>query len=187
MAEVLFLKSWWVSPPFLLAGCYPGDRDPNEARHKLTRLLGAGIRVFINLQQDHEVGSDGLPFVPYEPLVQDLADSQEVTVECERYPIPDCGVPSPDLMNQILDRIDRVIQRELPVYVHCWGGHGRTATVIGCWLVRHGSTGEEALSKITDLRKHDHLLRDQPAPQVAKQSAMVREWNRHDRPLADEA
>ena len=23
------------------------------------------------------------------------------------------------------------------VYVHCWGGVGRTGTVVGCWLVRH--------------------------------------------------
>ena len=34
-----------------------------------------------------------------------------------------------------------------PVYVHCWGGIGRTGTVVGCWLVRHGMTGDEALAE----------------------------------------
>ena len=31
------------------------------------------------------------------------------------------------------------------MYLHCWGGVGRTGTVVGCWLVRHGRTGDEAL------------------------------------------
>ena len=36
------------------------------------------------------------------------------------------------------------------VYVYCWGGIGRTSTAVGCWLVRHGMTGDEALAEIAE-------------------------------------
>ena len=48
-------------------------------------------------------------------------------------------------MASILDAIDAALDGGKTVYVHCWGGVGRTGTVVGCWLVRHGKTGDEAL------------------------------------------
>ena len=53
-------------------------------------------------------------------------------------------------MSDILDAIDAALRDGKTVYVHCWGGVGRTGTVIGCWLVRHGKTGDEALSQIAE-------------------------------------
>lgn len=37
-------------------------------------------------------------------------------------------------------------------HIHCWGGMGRTATVIGCMLVDSGLDGETALARIRELR-----------------------------------
>jgi protein-tyrosine phosphatase len=34
-------------------------------------------------------------------------------------------------MVRILNQIDMCIKYDKPVYVHCWGGKGRTGTVIG--------------------------------------------------------
>jgi protein-tyrosine phosphatase len=171
----------WVSPPFLLAGCYPGDLDETEARDKLAALLDSGIRVFISLQEELEAQR----FAAYEPLLGQLAASRKIAIQCERFPIEDCGIPFVGIMNRILDRSDRAVARSLPVYIHCWGGHGRTATVVGCWLMRHGSTGDEALRQIKNLRKHDPYLLSQPSPQTAEQVAFVREWPRHDLSLTD--
>ena len=56
-------------------------------------------------------------------------------------------------MREVLDAIDASLEARLPVYVHCYGGIGRTGTVVGCWLVRHGLTGRAALGKIMELRK----------------------------------
>ena len=39
-----------------------------------------------------------------------------------------------------------------PVYVHCWGGVGRTGTIIGCWLVMQGISGDGAIRRIAELR-----------------------------------
>jgi protein-tyrosine phosphatase len=79
-------------------------------------------------------------------------------------------------MRAILDAIDDSLDRDLPVYVHCWGGHGRTATVVGCWLVRHGMSGDEALRRIAELRRAYPELRHEPAPQANVQYAMVGNW-----------
>lgn len=175
-AKPPFTKSWWVSSPFLLAGCYPGDLDETVACGKLAALLDSGIRTFISLQEEDEARR----FAAYEPAVLELAASRGTVVHCERFPIRDCGIPTPEFMTQILDRIDQAVEQGAPVYVHCWGGHGRTATVVGCWLVRHGAAGDDALGQIKLLRRHDPHLTSQPAPQTPEQIAFVRGWKRHD-------
>lgn len=178
---VPFPKSWWVESPHFLAGCYPGDPDPHKARAKLVALLEAGIRVFLSLQEEEETGAGGKQFAPYQPVILEIAESRAIQVCCERFPVPDCGVPDPAAMISILDRIDTAIGQKLPVYLHCWGGHGRTATVVGCWLVRHGLSGEDALARIKELRRNDAHLRGQPAPQTSEQRQLVQEWDQHDR------
>jgi hypothetical protein len=54
------------------------------------------------------------------------------------YPIRDFSVPSKAFMTSILDKIDELIANGESIYVHCQGGHGRTGTVIGCWLKKLG-------------------------------------------------
>ncbi len=39
------------------------------------------------------------------------------------------------------------------MYLHCFDGIGRTGTVVGCYLVRQGMTGNEALEQIDRLRQ----------------------------------
>jgi len=55
-------------------------------------------------------------------------------------------------MIAILDKIDVAISRGRRVYVHSSDGRGRVGTVVGCSLVRHGMTGEEALKRIRILQ-----------------------------------
>jgi protein-tyrosine phosphatase len=38
------------------------------------------------------------------------------------------------------------------VYVHCWGGKGRTATVIGCHLIDGGLDYDATLAELRRLR-----------------------------------
>ena len=80
------------------------------------------------------------------------------------HPIPDMGTPTAGHVIQILDDIDTVRADGGTVYVHCWGGIGRTGTVIGCRLVRHGLDGGDAIARIAELR------REIPAAPVAGDS-----------------
>lgn len=171
-----FAKSWWVEPPVLLAGCYPGDLDPSEQRRKIEALLATGIRCVVNLMEADETNLDEKPFVPYEHLLVQMAAERGVFVRCFRYPIPDCSIPTTTEMRATLDAIDATIAAKMPVYVHCWGGHGRTGTVIGCWLVRHGLSGAEAIERLTELRSHDLYLHAQPSPQTQQQRSFVLNW-----------
>jgi protein-tyrosine phosphatase len=45
---------------------------------------------------------------------------------------PESSAYVAELMTTILDAIDESMTAGKPVYVHCWGGMGRTGTVIGC-------------------------------------------------------
>lgn len=172
-----FERCYWVVPGWLLAGCYPGELDPEAARVKLAGLLDAGIRHLIDLTEAGEHGRGGLPFTPYEPIIMGLAAAQGLRVTVARHAIPDMGVPSLAAMSRTLAAIDAAVAAGQPVYVHCWGGYGRTGTVVGCWLARHAhAVGAAALERLALLRTG---MRGE-SPQTDAQRAMITGWRQGD-------
>ncbi len=173
---VPFERSYWVSPGLLLAGCYPGNPDPERVADKLRALLGAGIRVCVDLTEEGEPNLADLPLAPYEETWRCLGRSSGIQLDYWRKSIRDMDVPSKDDMRSILDIIDRALGNGQPVYVHCLGGLGRTGVVIGCWLARHGiAAGPAVLDTIRVLRRNEgvaHL----PSPQTGRQCDMARSW-----------
>ena len=155
----------------LIAGEYPGDLDEEVARAKLGALLDAGVTAFIDLMEGHEVA-------PYDGLVAEMAKARGRSVTYDRVPIRDISVPSsPSVMREILDTIDSVLERGGTVYVHCWGGVGRTGTVVGCHLVRRGMTGDEALRRVVELFTNmEKYSRGRRSPDTDEQDAYVRGW-----------
>lgn len=86
--------------------------------------------------------------------MESIAVKMRIPVTFDQLPIKDLSVPTERHVTRILNQIDLCIKHGKPVYVHCLGGIGRTGTVVGCYLVRHGlSTGKNALEMIRDLRK----------------------------------
>lgn len=163
---------YWIPGRRLLAGEYPGHWDAAEARRRLRRFLGVGVTAFLDLTRPE----DGLE--PYRDLLVEEAGSLGVEVIHSPMPIPDMGVPSSEEMTAILDRLDEWSAMGRASYVHCWGGIGRTGTVIGCHLVRAGLDGGTALSTLQRLYettgKH---LREPRSPQTEEQRTFVLEWN----------
>lgn len=171
-----FPRSYWAEPARLLAGCYPGDVDPRTMRAKLAGLVRAGVTRVINLMEADESGHGGRAFVPYEALLCELAAEAGRNIVCQRFPVRDLSVPAPGLMGEILAAIGAEIERGGTVYVHCWGGRGRTGTVVGCHLVESaGLGGEEALARIGELTGPARAL-FHPTPETEEQRAMVRSW-----------
>ncbi|MGI8608000.1 MAG: protein-tyrosine phosphatase family protein [Candidatus Dormibacteria bacterium] len=165
-----YQRSYWVSPGRLLAGHYPGAANSDEASHKLDGLVAASIRHVVNLMEEGERDRSGAIFVPYE------APLKARGISMTRMPIRDFHIPSEDEMVTILDDIDQSITAGTPTYVHCWGGKGRTGTVVGCWLVRHGiAAPERAVDRIKELQAvcGGNLS---PSPESETQRAFVRTW-----------
>ncbi len=164
---------YWIVPDRLLAGAYPGHPDPEEHETRIHALTGAGIRVFLNLMEADETNKKGQTFVPYE----DLAEQASLDATMHRHAIRDLSIPTHRTMRDILDKIDTSLADDLPVYVHCWGGVGRTGTVIGCWLLRHGlANPEDVLNVLQKLRHQDTERRDRESPETDEQRQFVRQW-----------
>jgi hypothetical protein len=158
--------SYWVVDGLLLAGEYAGAATPGKARRKLEALLDAGIRAFFDLTEEDELS-------PYDDLLRGLAQDRGLSVAYDRVPIRDLGVPRPADLHRLLTRLKANVDGATPSYVHCWGGIGRTGTVIGCWLVGHsGMDGETALKRIAELRSGtpDERMR---SPEADEQRALV--------------
>lgn len=79
------------------------------------------------------------------------------------HPIPDTGIVNDEDYERILTDIQRAIDAGDVVYVHCWGGKGRTCTVIGCWLIdKYRLDYDTTLERLQDLRRgtkkaHHHV------------------------------
>jgi protein-tyrosine phosphatase len=159
---------YWVEPGRLMAGEYPGDWNQRSARRKLRALLDAGVRTFLDLTEHGELK-------PYDTWLAAEARAAGVEVAYHRHPVRDLDVPTSDGMRAILDVIESAITADAPVYVHCWGGIGRTGTVVCCWLVERGLTGEQALGEIALLR--DGIKKRQiRSPEMDGQQEFVRAW-----------
>ena len=128
---------YWVVPGKLLAGEYPRNYDDESSPGKVAALTGAGVSAFIDLTAEGHM-------LPYDQWVGDATH--------QRFPIVDGSVPaSPELTREILDAIDGHMAANRTVYVHCMGGIGRTGTIIGCWLGRHCTPGQNPLEKLDAL------------------------------------
>lgn len=156
--------SYWVTEGKLLAGEYPGAKLDSQAAARLADFRDSGVTSFVDLTEAEE----GL--APYEHLVDGA--------RWLRMPIRDQHCPSAEEMRTILDRIDRELADGHVVYVHCWGGHGRTGTVVGCWLVRRGSNPAEALARIRELRREVPDASWMASPETEAQRQFVRQWER---------
>lgn len=166
-------NTYWVVAGRFLAGEYPAMKTEAEGRAKLRAYLDAGAAAFLDLTEEGEL-------TPYVAWLQAEAAARSVAVHYARHPIRDVSVPdSPAVMHGILDRIDAWLAEGRCVYVHCWGGVGRTGTVVGCWLVRQGADGEEALRRLEELWSgvgKDKRNRKPSSPETPQQAAYVRAW-----------
>ena len=138
------LHAWWVTDR-LLAGEYPGNADLRQAVDKLNLLVDAGIRTFVDLTTP----ADGL--APYDTALSEIASRRELDLRRISFPIPDLGVIDDDAYDDILTAVEDA-RRVGGVYIHCWGGVGRTGTVIACWLADEVATLDEAMSRLHEVR-----------------------------------
>src|ERR1700730_3554415 len=164
-------NTYWVVPLKFLAGEYPGDQDPVKARKKINQLLAAGVRHFVDLTELDE-------FVPDEAILSEEAQNSSINATYQRFPIRDVSVPSDsEHLAEILLAIDRRIREGGTVYLHCWGGVGRTGLVVACWLQEHGRTPDDALAELSaKWSTVEKIYRKSESPETPTQVDWIRIW-----------
>ncbi|AMC35278.1 protein-tyrosine phosphatase family protein [Janthinobacterium sp. B9-8] len=162
---------YWVKVGQLLAGEYPRDQDLKTSQQKLQKYLHTGVSFFVDLTQEGELSR-------YDDLLPEFA-LNGLPVEYVRFAIPDKSVPRNKLlMLAILDSIHHAIGQGHCVYVHCWGGVGRTGTVVGCYLVEGGMSGQDALIHLQQLWSSvDKIHRHPASPETQEQRQWVLDWS----------
>lgn len=107
----------------IYAGEYPRNKDLDSSLVKLRQFESFGITHFIDLTEERELE-------PYEEMLYSGASYL-------RFPIRDRSVPkSMDDVRKLVKRIIKIVNNtpEAKVYIHCWGGVGRTGLIVGCLL-----------------------------------------------------
>ncbi|MBN1932272.1 MAG: dual specificity protein phosphatase family protein [Desulfobacterales bacterium] len=174
--QVPFSCSYWVVPGKFLAGCYPGAHTQVDTSRRVKELLNHGLRHVINLTKSEEFACYRKTSFYYEDPMKSEAETLGYTVTFDHLPIKDTWIPTRLEMCRILDRIDRCIEQNRPVYVHCWGGRGRTGTVVGCFLARHGYASDRKILHLIQGLRNNAENSDLPSPETGRQIDMVLSW-----------
>jgi atypical dual specificity phosphatase len=123
---------------YINANCLAGSSTPvwtGDVAGALAAMRAEGIRAIVSLDEDglsaplvHEYGMDHL--------------------HC---PIEDFAAPTLEQMDRCVAFIERHVERNEPVAVHCRAGIGRTGTVLSCYLVKHENLS--AAKAIAEVRR----------------------------------
>ncbi|MCB1088062.1 MAG: ADP-ribosylglycohydrolase family protein [Verrucomicrobiae bacterium] len=170
-----FPNSYWLEPRRILCGEYPRDFDDLEDHQGMTAILQAGARVFVDLTEKGELK-------PYSTIALTTAAALDIDpdeLEFHRHPIRDVSVPKSNAeMHGILRAIRLARHRNKPVYLHCWGGRGRTGTVAGCvlrdlFLLQ----GDDALASLNERWQACAKSEWSDSPETDEQRGFVRSFD----------
>ena len=131
----------------LYMGSYPGDKSASAARQKLSLMINnMHVSLFVNLLSESELKI----FTPYNLIAQELTQKP---IKFLNFPIPDMGVAIDEELLTFFKEILLKELAELPadeaVYIHCWGGHGRTGIIATILIgILYGLTPDQALEHV---------------------------------------
>jgi hypothetical protein len=165
---------YWIIPKKLLAGEYPRTKERITSRSRIEAMFRDGITRFIDLTTKND------NLLSYEDILNDVSGGAAKRLA---FPIPDLSIPADaNKMIEILDAIDTSLCEGHGVYIHCWGGVGRTGTVVGCWLKRHFD-GKICQSYLGRSKSLDDLWKECPksfnrphSPETIEQKTYVDHW-----------
>lgn len=123
-ADAPAYNSFPVNDSRIWGGEYPFDLNEEIGKKKLLTAIEYGITHFIDLTEEGELS-------PYEQFIP-----ESLRVSYERFPISDTHAPaSLEATMDILKRMDSILKNpNARIYLHCWGGVGRTCTIVACWI-----------------------------------------------------
>jgi len=178
-----------------MCGHYPGacpsrEISDEQATENLATIRNAGMSTFVCLQdelppQDGVWPCDGIPkvseraplatgnFVNYRQFAGD-------STSYVHYKLPDLSIAKSltDLDEIVSYLMERVINGDR-LYIHCWGGRGRTGLISACLIgaLFDEVTAEEALERVQRAYSLREPWRDNKmSPETQEQKDQVRDW-----------
>ncbi len=131
-------------------------------------MAKAGIGTIIDLTDEHDW------LTAYEEHLPTIAARHGVAIARLSHPIPDQGVTSPEHYDRIIADIEGALAAGRKVFVHCWGGVGRTGTVVGICHVHRGHSADAALTRIAATRRGT-MKGERPSPETHVQVEAIRQ------------
>jgi len=144
-------ESNWLIPSRIMVGAFPASEDDNETDELISSLLFSRVSTFVCLQQEYQVHvteqdwREGRALRPYFKDAKSIAEKFQGTIYADivcpptglrfiHFPIVDCSISDDTyILKLCIDLVRRISQGEI-LYIHCWGGHGRTGTVVSIML-----------------------------------------------------
>ena len=168
-----FEKSYWVQPNKLIAGQIPASSHLEDTEAKLNKLIQCNVKAVINLMEPNERNRNGELFFDYADY---LSRNGVLT---HSFPIKDLSIPSVETMVSILNCIDEYMLHDKIIYLHCWGGVGRTGTAVGCYLKQQGLADNASVFKQIETLKVNSAISHRNSPETNEQRNFVINWNQH--------
>lgn len=170
----------------VLAGAFPAVVNDDDTSNILRAILKTGVNAFVCLQAEFNAAVSEISWRSGKTLRPYIRDAQKLIMrakevrERERQmmevsdedaalmnihqekldllhlPIVDGSISSDQAMSDLADDCCQRVLSGQRLYIHCWGGHGRTGTLVAIMLSRlYGLTGLDALhytQKMHDVR-----------------------------------
>lgn len=157
--------SYCVLADKVYAGEYVGDI--NNPQEKVSQLVSFGITHFIDLT---EVGE----LIPYDILLPK---------ECIHYRFPIKDVSIPKLCSEVYDLMEYVssiiANPTNKIYIHCWGGVGRTGVIVACFYEYLGESYDIAVEHLRKSFMQCPKSYSRDSPETEEQLEFIRSFDEY--------
>jgi protein-tyrosine phosphatase len=120
--------------------------------------------------EEDEKNYENKSFYDYAPYLN------KHNIETHRLPIKDLSIPSIDTMRNILSIVQDSIRQKKIVYLHCWGGVGRTGTAVGCFLLNNSLASKENVLETINYLKRTTSIDKRQSPETEEQRKFLMDW-----------
>ena len=177
------------------AGAFPGDLNNKQNDENLITLLNSGFDTFVCMMTEYQPEALERQWRnnwahrvvrPYMKDIKRILENKEQyptllntvsnDITFKHIPIKDMKtILDADTLHAAIEVVD-LLKSGKKIYLHCWGGHGRTGVIVCLVLYLVGGlTAEEAFNycqHVHDLRENNCL--ETPSPQTDLQREQVK-------------